>query len=284
MNTKDRHQQPSETGLAHLHLGAARDALQLAKEAFGRYEPHVIYGDQMYDHTGDDGAWDLENFRRYLLRGRRALTLASLSLGLSEVVAEQLAEILGDGSMPSFRRMGPGGGDVVNWDLWALQDWLLDLERHAGGEATSSVEDYKSVRLHGLLKDTAHLVKKRGIMPERELDVQKVMHDYLRACFPDFVKHPSISWPTKSFKPDGGIPSLDCAIEFKYVRTRDDVARSTDQVFADAKGYAGDGRWIRFSLVYYMTSPVEQPSAIGATLRLAGLDQWDVIVVVGDGQ
>jgi hypothetical protein len=52
------------------------------------------------------------------------------------------------------------------------------------------------------------------------------MHDYLSACFHDFVKNPQIGGTLKNFIPDCGIKSVGAAIEFKFVRDKDEVAKA----------------------------------------------------------
>jgi hypothetical protein len=262
-------------------LAAAQDAAKLARQALSAYCPFEVYGGLDFEN----GASEWADLRRYLARGRMHLLLACSAAGLEQVAQILREELFGDGhpNLPRIERVGVQGHEVICPELWRLEDWIDALKASAGREVTSSVGEYQRNQLLRLLKDTAHLVQRRGVVPARELDVQSVMHDYLRACFPDFVRTPAVPWPTKTFKPDGGIPSLKCAIEFKYARTRADVATSTDQIFADATGYAGDGHWQWFVVVFYMTAPLEQPSAIEATVQLAGLSAWDVIVQVGDG-
>ncbi len=107
---------------------------------------------------------------------------------------------------------------------------LTFLERMIQGlrmtvsEAISSEEAWTLNRLEEMLRDTAALVHRRTISPANELELQRIMHDYLSACFACFMPNPSIGGMLKTFKPDCGIANVSAAIEFKFVRTKEDVA------------------------------------------------------------
>src|SRR6266853_2335817 len=80
-------------------------------------------------------------------------------------------------------------------------------------DAISSEEAWTLIRLEEMLRDTAALVHRRQSPPANETDLQKIMHDYLSACFPRFTTRLSIAGTLKNFKPDCGIANLGAAIE-----------------------------------------------------------------------
>lgn len=62
---------------------------------------------------------------------------------------------------------------------------------------------------------------RRETPPSGELELQAIMHDYLSACFDDFIANPSIGGSIKNFKPDCGIRMIGAAIEFKFAATKE---------------------------------------------------------------
>lgn len=160
---------------------------------------------------------------------------------------------------------------------------LLNSLRTVSGEALATSDSYELTKLETILRKTPVLVHNRGITPSGEIDVQKVMHDYLQAYFTEY-KHPiTISGIIKDFKPDGGIRNLKAAIEFKYAATRDEVARSLSGIFEDASGYSGSLDWTRFYSLIYQTEPFESEDRFKSEMTRAGLITWKALLVTGPG-
>lgn len=81
--------------------------------------------------------------------------------------------------------------------------------------ALLGTEAIEKQRLEWILENTAVLVHRRKHRLSREADLQHLMHDYLSAAFPDFVKHVRIPGGLKNFEPDCGVRSVNAAVEFK---------------------------------------------------------------------
>jgi REase_DpnII-MboI len=145
----------------------------------------------------------------------------------------------------------------------------------------SSEQAWTLSRLESMLRDTAPLVHRRNRAPRDEIDVQKIMHDYLSACFHDFVKTPSIGGTLKSFKPDCGIKSVGAAIEFKYVRDEKEVATAFSGIAEDTAGYKGSKDWTRFYAVIYQDEPFMLESHLRSDLKRIGAATWTPILVNG---
>jgi hypothetical protein len=107
------------------------------------------------------------------------------------------------------------------------------------------------------------------------------MHDYLSACFPDFMKNPSIGGALKNFKPDCGITSVGAAIEFKFVRDEGQVATAFSGVAEDSAGYKGSKDWTRFYAVIYQAEPFMLESHLRSDLKRIGAATWTPIIVNG---
>ena len=69
------------------------------------------------------------------------------------------------------------------------------------------------------------------------------MHDYLRACFPDFRHNPKIGGSIKNFIFDCGIASVNAAIEFKIAHTEQQAIAAFTGVVEDVGGYKGSKEW-----------------------------------------
>jgi hypothetical protein len=164
---------------------------------------------------------------------------------------------------------------------------LTSLERVIQGlritvsEAVSSEEAWTLVRLEAMLRDTPALVLRRQAVLVNETDLQRVMHDYLSACFPDFRLNPPIGGTLKNFEPDCGIASVGAAIEFKIVHTQQQIATAFSGVAEDTAGYKGSRDWTRFYAVIYQAQPFMLESHLRSDLKRIGAATWTPIVVNG---
>ena len=148
-------------------------------------------------------------------------------------------------------------------------------------EAISSEEAWTLSRLEAMLRDTPGLVHRRQMAPANEAELQKIMHDYLSACFPDFRLNPPIGGALKNFKPDCGIASVGAAIEFKIVHTEEQMAVAFSGVAEDTAGYRGSKDWTRFYAVIYQAQPFMLESQLRSDLKRIGAATWTPIVVNG---
>jgi hypothetical protein len=149
------------------------------------------------------------------------------------------------------------------------------------GHGVSSEEAWTMNRLEEILQETAALVRYRNARPANEHDLQKIMHDYLHACFRDFTPSPSISGSIKNFKPDCGIASVGAAIEFKIVRSKEDVALAFSGIAEDTAAYKGSKDWTRFYAVMYQAEPFAFVSHLRHDMKRIGAATWTPIVVNG---
>jgi hypothetical protein len=143
----------------------------------------------------------------------------------------------------------------------------------------SSTEAIELERLEWILGRTGVLVHGRGESISDEHHLQRIMHDYLSAAFPDFVKNFAIPGGLKNFKPDCGIRGLSAAIEFKVVHTKPEVARAISGVIEDIGGYRGSKDWIRFYSVFYQAHPFMTEAEVRRELKRTGGNVWTPFVV-----
>ena len=161
---------------------------------------------------------------------------------------------------------------------------LIEGLRASVSDEISSEDAWTLSRLEAMLEDTAALVRRRGVRPGKEDDLQKIMHDYLFACFPDFRLNPPIGGSLKNFKPDCGIASVSAAIEFKIVHTKEEVAKAFSGIAEDTAGYKGSKDWTRFYAVIYQAQPFASKRQFRSDMKRIGAATWKTILVNGPTQ
>lgn len=157
---------------------------------------------------------------------------------------------------------------------------LIDGLRASVVNQISSEEAWTLGRLETMLSDTAALVHRRG-QPQNENELQKTMHDYLRAAFSGFRLNPSIGGTLKTFKPDCGIASVSAAIEFKIAKSKEEVAKAFSGIAEDTAGYKGSKDWTRFFAVVYQSKPFASKSDFHDDMKRIGAAGWTAILVNG---
>lgn len=110
--------------------------------------------------------------------------------------------------------------------------------------------------LENILNSTATLLKDFGIQPTSEADVYKPIKNICKAVFPDNkdCSHYKFLQTAKCYNPDILIPSLECAVEFKYVNDEKELNRTMDEILADVEGYKGNPSYSVFYAVFYATN------------------------------
>lgn len=160
----------------------------------------------------------------------------------------------------------------------------LDALRNSVSDVRPGADSYELAQLEALLRRTAVLVKRRGVIPSREFDVQTVMHDYLGAFFIEYRPTVSIPGTITDFKPDCGVRNLNVAIEFKFAQNEPEVRRAMRGILEDISGYAGSRDWNRFYTVIYQTAAFESEDRVRSELTRAGALTWKAILVTGAGE
>ena len=147
---------------------------------------------------------------------------------------------------------------------------MVDALRMTVSEEITSEQAWALARLEAMLEDTAALVHRRETPPSGELELQAIMHDYLSACFDDFIPNRSIEGSIKNFKPDCGIRMIGAAIEFKFAATKEMAVSSFTGVVEDTAGYKGSQDWTRFYAVMYQAEPFLLKSHFQGDLKRIG--------------
>lgn len=115
--------------------------------------------------------------------------------------------------------------------------------------------------LENILNSTAMLLNTFGKQPTSEADVYKPIKDICKAAFPDNkdCSHYKFQQTAKCYNPDILIPSLECAVEFKYVNDEKELNRTMDEILADVEGYKGNPSYSVFYAVFYAANSICSP-------------------------
>src|ERR1019366_6370128 len=174
---------------------------------------------------------------------------------------------------PDFDYCGSHAFDYV--------DRLVKALRMTVTSDLTSEEAWTLRRLEAMLEDTPGLLHRRNIAPKNEMELQRVMHDYLSATFPDFRLNPQIGGSIKNFKPDCCIANLSAAMEFKVAHTKTQAITAFTGVVEDTGGYKGSKEWTRFYAVMYQAQPFIMKSHLESDLKRIKAATWKAILVNG---
>lgn len=138
--------------------------------------------------------------------------------------------------------------------------------------------------LERILKGTPKIIFDRNIQPKNEAEVQREMQKVLIHVFPDTLREFSIPKITKTYKPDFGIKSLKCAIEYKFVDSEEEAKKFCGSIFEDVGAYEGYEDWKIFYAVIYMTQPFLTQEQVEEEFKIAKIPKnWKPIIVYGLG-
>jgi len=161
---------------------------------------------------------------------------------------------------------------------------LVESLRVSAGEGLSTIDSYELAKLETVLQNTPAILRRAGVTPRRELDIQREMHKYLQAFFTEYKKDVTIAGIIRDFKPDCGVRNLRTAIEFKYADREQKVARAIAGVFEDTSGYKGSPEWTNFYAVVYQTQAFESQDRVKSEISRAGVAlTWKAFLVTGAG-
>lgn len=108
--------------------------------------------------------------------------------------------------------------------------------------------------LVNILKSTAVILKDKNTVPINEAQVYNAVKILCQATFPNDVIFPTEAFikTAKCYKPDILIPSLSCAIEYKYAKSEKELAKTIEDIHVDVHGYSNNLTYTKFFAVFYM--------------------------------
>ncbi|WP_437951240.1 hypothetical protein WME98_10600 [Sorangium sp. So ce296] len=129
------------------------------------------------------------------------------------------------------------------------------------------------------LECTPKIVKASNKTPNSETDLHTIIHKHMEATFVGYLRKTAIATSPKYYIPDGAFPTLELAIEWKYLRNKDDLKRAIDEIKTDINSYGQSRLYTRFFGVFYqinssICTPRELKLAFGNPTP-----SWDMILV-----
>ena len=121
-------------------------------------------------------------------------------------------------------------------------------------------------------------------MPTQEKDIQDALEPALRLAFPDVIRDPTVSKPTKNYKPDFGIASIATAVEVKFATDMRKAKLVMGELYEDMRGYAAS-EFTLFNGLVYLTGAYLSQDQVDAELDRVGIPKnWRIYLVLGDGK
>ena len=168
---------------------------------------------------------------------------------------------------------------------------LIFLERYVSvfQSQIKSTEEFNILNrindLERVLRGTPKVIRDRKIIPSNEADVQREIYSLLIHFFPDTIREFPIPSIVKTYKPDFGIKSLKCAIEYKFVTDETEAKKVVGGIYEDVHAYSNSEDWKTFYAVIYMNDLYYTQDQIEADFQASNIpDNWKPIIVYGKGQ
>ena len=161
-----------------------------------------------------------------------------------------------------------------------LSSYTEILELNVANGDESSVQTSLRI-LENLLNGTATILEDAQITPTCESDINRLMKPVIQAAFPGSIPSAPIATVMKTYKPELGVTSLGALVEYKFADNKEDMKQCVDGVFADSRGYTGDGKWNTFFAVFFQTGAYYNQADLDAQFKQCGVEAWKVILVTG---
>ena len=139
--------------------------------------------------------------------------------------------------------------------------------------------------LEHILENTAVILKGLNITPTKEADVYNPIKVICKATFSNTTIAPSQSFQkiARCYVPDILIPSLNCAIEYKYAKDEQALISTIDQILADVQGYSSNPDYKIFYAVFYMKPAIWTKGRFDAVWEEKRFPKnWKGIIVEGE--
>jgi len=137
--------------------------------------------------------------------------------------------------------------------------------------------------LENILESTGVIIKELNKTPTTETQVYEAVKVVTQATFP------SASFPSQSFQktakcyiPDILLPTLNCAVEYKYADTERKLIDTIDQILIDVKGYDKHLVYKLFYAVFYVKPGIWTKTRFDEVWKEKEFpDNWKGILVIG---
>ncbi len=137
--------------------------------------------------------------------------------------------------------------------------------------------------LENILESTGVIIKELNKTPTTETQVYSAVKILTQATFPSAI-FPSLSFQktAKCYIPDILLPTLNCAVEYKYADTESKLIDTIDQILIDVKGYDNHPVYKLFYAVFYVKPGIWTKNRFDAVWEEKKFPaNWKGILVVG---
>jgi hypothetical protein len=108
-------------------------------------------------------------------------------------------------------------------------------EKH---EEFDDIEQNDSFSLSNMLEYLPHTATKIYYSVQDESSMDALIEAFLIPIYPDLNSNPSLSLPEGHRQPDSAIPSLNLLLEYKFLKSKNEIGKIIDEIQADIRNYA----------------------------------------------
>jgi len=145
--------------------------------------------------------------------------------------------------------------DYFDENLFLHEAWgfLSAYEAFSGDDLQYLLNRTGLFFLENILANTAVIIHGQNLIVKSESEVYKAVKMVCKAVFPD-ASEPDTAFVKAAgeYKPDILLPSLNCAIEYKYAETEAKLKATIEGVLADVKHYSHNPNYKIFFAVFYV--------------------------------
>ncbi|EOQ97829.1 hypothetical protein LEP1GSC195_1414 [Leptospira wolbachii serovar Codice str. CDC] len=143
---------------------------------------------------------------------------------------------------PSIRRL-----------LIPIKEYFSD-DPPSPSEITDAVSLTNRKTLENILNSTGYILKLLNIQPTTEPQVYNGIKEHLKLVLPDIIddKTFNFSQKLKTYIPDFSSVKCESVVEYKYIKSEEDLKKSIDDLCADSKAYKTNTEIKYIYVVFYM--------------------------------
>lgn len=152
--------------------------------------------------------------------------------------------------------------------------------------AFSEFSAYEKIRTNKLLSILSHtnaMLLKTNTTITNETSIYDVMKWFIEIVYPRTLRLKKARFSDKftHYEPDILVPEISCAVEYKYVRTGQNISTYLNQLKNDAENYKGDVNYRFFyAVVYFQDKTDLNQEAFKVGVAEKGFpDNWMIIAV-----
>jgi hypothetical protein len=147
----------------------------------------------------------------------------------------------------------------IGYSIFITEIWrfLLPFQEFDEQDTEQLRMRFGYLYLENLLESTAVIISEKKIIPNSEPEVYNAVKFFVAITFPtSTLTTESFQKPEKAYNPDILIPNLNCAIEYKFAKTKERLIKTVDEIFEDVHGYSNHPTYKIFYAVFYAKAGV----------------------------